>query len=85
MFLILSFSKGTLQKGQKGTTQERRDGRTSEFAKFRLRGEGGGGRIWDSLGFVGLNPKPQITYPFKDLHKEIIIGNPERVGSLGSR
>ena len=30
-------------------------------------------------------PWPQVTYPFKDLYKEIILGNPKRLGSLGSR
>ena len=30
-----------------------------------------------------LNPK-EPTF-FKDLHKEIIIGNPKKVGALGSR
>ena len=30
-------------------------------------------------------PSPQITYFFQDLYKEIILGNPKKVGSLGSR
>ena len=30
-------------------------------------------------------PNPQITYPFRDLYREIIIRNPKKVGSLGSR
>ena len=28
---------------------------------------------------------PQITYLFKDFHKEIILGNLKKVGYLGSR
>ena len=30
-------------------------------------------------------PRPQRTYLFKDLYKEIIIRSPKQVGSLGSR
>ena len=34
-----------------------------------------------------LNPKPTwtLTYLFKDLHKEIIVRNPKKEGSFGSR
>ena len=30
-------------------------------------------------------PEPGITYLFQDLYKEIIRGNPKKVGSLGLR
>ena len=30
-------------------------------------------------------PQPQITYLFKDLHTDIILGNPKKASSLGSR
>ena len=32
-----------------------------------------------------INPKPLITYLFKDLCKQIMLGNPKKVGYLGSR
>ena len=49
--------------------------------EFRALGFGLGAwgfRVWEI-------PKPQIMYLFKHLYKEIIIGKPKKVGSLGSR
>ena len=38
----------------------------------------------EGLRLQGL-PGPQITYPFKDIFKEISIRNPKKVGFLGLR
>ena len=79
-----------LVKPKKGTTMQT----TGSFAygpswcAFGVSGWVGGvsRQVFKAIGgFFQSTPEPQITYLFKDLYKDFIIRNPEKVGSLGCR